>query len=444
MTAKTTPAAAPSAPEQRPTFQAWYALAIFVLALLFGFVDRQILVLVTEPLKQEMHLTDVQIGLIQGLGPGLFGAVGVLILGWLADRTARQVVFALCILAWSVATACCGLAQTFDQLFIASVAIVLGEAALVPVLYSVLPDLFPGRSRITANLIYMAANTIGIGFGITLGGAVLTWISTHRGMLPDGLQGMAAWRLVFIALAVPGLPIALAVLAIGRIPRSVEKRAEQAIGSLRSYFKEHGQTAVAFCLAFSTGVMSLIVVSAWAPVYVIRALGAPAGEVGVRFGAVYGIGSAVGVTLAFVASRLLVPRIGVIAPIRLFQASLLTSLIPMLLLLMIRHPWQAYGLLGIQITITMIGVALTPTVWQDISPGRLRGRIIALAGVVTVLIQYSGPLLVGALSDALSNHSRGLLWAIVIVAVTSTSTAAALLWLNDRAFHRTLQSLTTA
>jgi hypothetical protein len=196
-----------------------------------------------------------------------------------------------------------------------------------------------------------------------------------------------------------------------------------------------------FCFAFALSGLGIIATATWTPVFLVRGLGAPAAEVGIHYGSAAAAGSLAGVCLAWIGSKLLAGRFGVLTPMRLYQASLIASLVPTVLLLGVRHPWQVYALIGIEIAVTMMGSGLAPTIWQDISPARLRGRVIAIAGVVVTLVQYSGPVLGGALSDALSGHSRGLLWAIVIVAGSSTAAAAVLLLINDRAFRQTMQSL---
>lgn len=420
--------------------RAWYALVVVIVATLFGMVDRQILVLVTEPLKREMHISDVQIGLLQGIGPGLFAAVGVVALGWLADRTARQNILAVCIILWSLATAACGLAQNFHQLMFASIAIALGEAALGPVFYSMVPDLFPGKSRMTANLVYFGAVVVGAGFGVALSGAVVGAVEAHRASLPGALAHLSAWRVAFFIVAAPGALIAAAVALIGTVVRRHDKAAQAAIGGVKAYFREHWRTAAGFYLAMGFYGLAQVATMTWTPVTVIRVLGASPAEAGYGFGLAFSIGSIVGVLLAGVASRLLQGRMGIMTPMRILQGSLLLALIPILLLLLVTRPWQAYVLVAALIAACMTGTALSPTMVQDISPARIRGQVISINSVFYTLLGSAGPILVGVFSDGLGANPRGLLWALVAISAPAVAAAALILMLVDRQFRRTITS----
>jgi len=42
----------------------WYVLTILTIVYAFNFIDRQILVILQEPIKTELGLTDTQLGLL--------------------------------------------------------------------------------------------------------------------------------------------------------------------------------------------------------------------------------------------------------------------------------------------------------------------------------------------------------------------------------------------
>ena len=144
--------------------------------------------------------------------------------------------------------------------------------------------------------------------------------------------------------------------------------------------------------------------------------------------------------LAGAAARLLRDRFAIMTPMRILQVSLIVALVPLLLLLIVAQPWQAYVLVAVLICACTTGTALTPTMLQDIAPGPIRGQVIAINTVFYAVMGSLAPVLVGAASDAFSAHPRGLLWAVVLVTAPSLAAAAMLLILIDRPFRRTITS----
>jgi len=112
--------------------RAWWTVAVLTVAYIVSFVDRTILGLLIEPVKVDLVLNDTEIGLLQGVAFGLFYAAMGLPLGYLADRTSRRGLIAVGAALWCAATAACGLASTFLQLFVARIVVGVGEAALSP------------------------------------------------------------------------------------------------------------------------------------------------------------------------------------------------------------------------------------------------------------------------------------------------------------------------
>ena len=111
---------------------AWYTVVLLTIAYIFSFVDRYILGLLVQPIKEELELTDTEIGLLLGPAFALFYTTMGLPLGWLADRARRTWIVSAGIAIWSAATVACGLARSFGQLFLARVSVGVGEATLSP------------------------------------------------------------------------------------------------------------------------------------------------------------------------------------------------------------------------------------------------------------------------------------------------------------------------
>ena len=73
-----------------PAAGAWYALGVLTVVLLFATVDRAVLILLAQPVKESLGLSDLQLGLVQGTGIAVFAALATFPLGWLADKIGRR------------------------------------------------------------------------------------------------------------------------------------------------------------------------------------------------------------------------------------------------------------------------------------------------------------------------------------------------------------------
>lgn len=147
--------------KQHSSKYAWYVVFLCMLAYIFSYIDRQILVLMIEPIKNDLNLTDTQFSLLHGLAFSLFYAIMGLPIAYLADRFSRPKIIAIGIIFWSFATAACGLSKNFLQLFLSRMGIGIGEAALSPAAYSIFSDLFSKEKLGKAVGIYSIGSFIG-------------------------------------------------------------------------------------------------------------------------------------------------------------------------------------------------------------------------------------------------------------------------------------------
>src|SRR5690242_14581986 len=96
-------AAQPSPPWPSPA-RAWYAVGIFALALTINFLDRGILNLLIEPVKRDLHLTDLRMGILVGAAFVLFYVVLGLPIARLVDSRSRRLILGSGLLIWSLMT----------------------------------------------------------------------------------------------------------------------------------------------------------------------------------------------------------------------------------------------------------------------------------------------------------------------------------------------------
>jgi MFS family permease len=175
-----------------------YALGVLFAINFLNFFDRQMIGVLSEPIRREWNLSDTALG---GAGTAfilLYALAGVP-LGRLADRSSRPRMLAAGVVAWSLLTAATGAAWSYASLLACRLGVGVGEASCAPAASSLIGDLFPAQKRARAMSIFMLGLPLGLASSFAVGGAVAHTLG---------------WRWAFYLAAVPGLVCALAVLRI--------------------------------------------------------------------------------------------------------------------------------------------------------------------------------------------------------------------------------------
>jgi predicted MFS family arabinose efflux permease len=194
----------PETPASESVRYRWTVLVMLTLVYTFNFIDRQILVILQEPIKAELGLSDAQLGLLTGFSFALVYVTAGIPIAWLADRANRRNIVAASLAFWSLMTALSGLVQNYGQLLAARLGVGVGEAGGSPPSHSMISDYFPPSSRGTALSFYSMGIYIGVLFGFAAGG----WIAENFG-----------WRNAFFVIGIPGILYALAVLWVVKEPQ---------------------------------------------------------------------------------------------------------------------------------------------------------------------------------------------------------------------------------
>src|SRR6185312_8768445 len=187
-------APAPGEPPWPPATRGWWAVGVFCIAAILSYSDRQILSLLVDPIRADLHVTDVQVGLLQGAAFALIYAVAGVALGRAADVLPRRLVIVTGVAIWSVATLACGYAGSFGALFLARAAVGVGEAALAPATMSIITDSFPVNRRGAGTGAFLMGMVIGGGVAITLGGFILQAAQAGALRGVPVLGALAPWR----------------------------------------------------------------------------------------------------------------------------------------------------------------------------------------------------------------------------------------------------------
>ncbi len=197
-----------------------YVLAVLFLGYAVNVMDRSVLGVLVESIKQEFGASDTLLGLLGGIAFALFYATfGIPIAAW-ADRSSRRNVLALAVLMWSVMTGLCGLAVTFWWLLLARIGTAIGEAGGTPPSHSLISDYFSLPRRATALSLYALGVPVGAMVGSFAGG----WLNEFYG-----------WREAFILVALPGVLVALLVrFTVVEPPRGHADRVAASVADARA------------------------------------------------------------------------------------------------------------------------------------------------------------------------------------------------------------------
>lgn len=197
---------APPTASDHPLLRRGYRLrliAILLLANTLNFTDRAILSAVVEPMRLELGLSDVQIGLLQGLAFAVSYSLMGIPVGRLAERHNRPWIIAICVMFFSVATGLCGFASGFIQLFILRTLVGVGEGGFMAPASSLVADHYPPNRRASALAIILLGTPFGFLLGSLVGGAIAqAW----------------GWRATFIVMSIPGIVVAALLIFVLREP----------------------------------------------------------------------------------------------------------------------------------------------------------------------------------------------------------------------------------
>lgn len=269
---------------------AWYALIVLTACYTFSYVDRQILAFLVAPLKQDLHISDTEIGLLQGLAFAMFYAFFGLPMGLLADRFSRRNIILAGLIVWSAMTALSGGARSYATLALARMGVGVGEAVINPCAFSMIADYFPKERLSSALSVYMMGIQIGAGLALIIGGMVVHAVTNMPPIDLSGYGTVAPWRLVFVAVGLPGLLIALVLWTVKEPARRQGGSAELASLSQVPLGEAFGQIFTRwqplFGLALMIGCQALsnYALLGWGPAFFERVHGWPRNEIGLTLG----------------------------------------------------------------------------------------------------------------------------------------------------------------
>lgn len=402
---------------------AWTVVAILIATAILSYTDRQVLSLLVDPVRADLHISDTQISLLLGTAFAVVYGIAGIPLGFLADRTSRRNLIFAGVLVWSLGTLACGLSRSFGELFAARIVVGLGEAVLSPAAISLISDYFPPARRGFAVGCFLSGIAMGIGASILIGGGVLRLVEMGA-LAATPLAGRAPWRLVLLVIGAPGIVWALAILAIREPARRTGK------DDAASTPAASGTRAAAWALVIPIYVVvalaSLVdnAVGAWAPSLLIREFARDSAEIGIVLGLLLTAGFGGGV----LAGGWLADRAGARGGwTRKLVVCLVSSLLILPVSLLINVGQYNVVLLAVPLYFALSGsvTALGFSAILDVVPNRSRGLAMAISFFLNVAIGAgAGPTAVAFASDHLFGANVGLGPAITLTVGVSYAIAA--------------------
>lgn len=420
--------------ERRPGGYAWYVAVMLFLVYLVNYVDRSVLNVLSQLVKDELGASDTIMGFLVGPAFAVFYALAGIPIARYADRSNRIRIIVVGCLVWSGFTIATAYAQTWQQLAWFRIGVGVGEAAFLAPAYSILADYFPVRYRTRALSL--------------LGLAV--YFGQVTGMVTGAMLGASlGWRDVFIYAGLPGLVVALVAWLTVREPLrgaqdSIARKAEAGSGDFMSALQSLWayRSFRKLCIGTALGVFGGQAFAGWSAPFLMRSHGVDLVAIGTVFAPPYLLSALVGTIVAgFVADRLV--RRNLNAPV---QASSYALALATAILCVACWVPQFSWLVILTIPMGLVGggwVLPMQSSTQNALPPELRATGTAVFWFVVNLVGIAGgPWFTGFASDLLAvRFGNDSLRYALLLAVSVSFIGAAIIRSAGRQLHAEAMSM---
>ena len=435
-TASGVPAGSLSAADYPPARQAYWALFLFALSLVVNFLDRGIINLLVEPIKRDLHLSDMQVSVLMGFAFIVFYIILGFPIASLVDSRSRRGIIGFGLLCWSGMTALCGVAQNFWAFFVCRVGVGVGEACTGPATFSMLADYFP-PARLTRAIAIMSFGAIaGVGLAQMIGAGVIQSLSGVADLHVPLIGVIHNWQMVFFAVGLPGLIVAALMFTVKEPPRrgrmaQREGGASDTI-SWGAVLKFVGSNWKCYApIFFAVGINTVVYAgsAAWSIVFYQRSYGWSPVQAGYLVGLMVLVTAPIGLALGTWLAEWYARRGFDDANMRVAAWASLFALPWGIIGPLMPSPWLALLMAAIAgIIFSTAGSPLSAAL-QVITPNEMRGRVSALyLFIVNVLGTGIGPTFIAMLTDILFHNEAKLRYSLALAAALAAPIVPACYW----------------
>lgn len=183
----------------QPENRRWIIVAVIFVAIVFNYVDRQLVSVLKPMIKSEYDLDDSGYAFIVNIFTVCYAAMYP-VTGWLVDRFGSKKIMFWGILTWSLACIGGGISRTVGQFGFFRGMLGVAEPTVFPAQLKAVTVWFPGKLRATANGLCQAGGSI----GAIVAPFLVAWLALsynwHTAFIVMGVAGVIiaiVWKLVY-------------------------------------------------------------------------------------------------------------------------------------------------------------------------------------------------------------------------------------------------------
>ncbi len=368
-----------------------------------AYLDRQVINLLVDDIRTDLHATDVQMSLLQGVAFVASFSLCGLAMGWAIDRYPRRWIVFLGVMIWSTAATAAGLSRSFTQLFTARLGVGAGEAALNPAAYSTLAQIFP-KDRLSVPIaVFTCGASIGAGLSLIFGGLIVGWAHAYGTVVVPLIGLLKPWQLTLMITGAPGFALAFLVFVITEPMRpALASKADSSQITVWQQFRRHPTFYASHFIAFSFLNMLAQGWNNWSPTYFARAMHWSIPRVGATIGTLGIVGGVAGQLSGAAIADFMFRRGIYDAHLRIYIAvGLALAILGVTLSAAVAS--SNLGLISICVLLIYVGIsflAVASSALQIATPAHLRGRISTIFLLVYNVTGYGlGPLAVALMTQ---------------------------------------------
>jgi predicted MFS family arabinose efflux permease len=386
-----------------------YVLTVLGLVSVLNYYDRNLITILVEPMKRDLHLTDANIGLLTGIGFALMYSLLGIPMARLADRHGRAKLLSATLAIWSLMTVLSGRAANYTAMLLARVGVGIGEAGGLPATHALAADYFSPANRGKALSVIGICGALGVSLAMAGGGLISDW----RG-----------WRAAFYIGGLPGLVLSALLLFTVRDRTANPDSAKQSqpAPKLRTVFAAlwSRRSYVHLCSGLGIALIGGYGQFAWTPAFLMRTYHLSAGRVGSYYSAVVGPATLVAVFVGGALNDWLMKRDKRWSFWMLALCFAIT--VPVSLILFLVHNFAlAMVMTFLSSVVGSLWVAPSYALVQSLAGPAMRAIAAAIFMMMVNIIGLGlGPYVTGALSDYLTPKLADSALAVSLSAVTMT------------------------